>query len=378
MGKARRALISGLHFVTKKRPGKLTLHYVYAWRGGPLIAKREGGGKPILTTAEIKAALEAIERNAAPDNRTLSALVSEWERSPAWKSLASSTKKTWSSYIKQIIERWGQTPISVWNDPRMKAKVVRWRDERAATPRGADLGVMVLRELLKFGWLHGRVLINVAEGIPTLYRNGQRAEIIWTDEDIDRFAFEAKRMDKLHVLDGLRLCAVTGLRREDLVTVNRSDVQDFAIVKRALKTSRGRRRTASMPRIPELDLLLQELDTRQREEGVTTLLVNSRGKPWSGDGFGGSFNRVRDAAGIVFTDPDTGEHKRKHLHDVRGTFATRLILCGLTDAEVAEIMAWSVEKVSGIRRTYVDQSRAIVAIGERIMKSSVNQPVNRF
>ncbi|MEC8715649.1 MAG: tyrosine-type recombinase/integrase, partial [Pseudomonadota bacterium] len=110
----------------------------------------------------------------------------------------------------------------------------------------------------------------------------------------------------------------------------------------------------------------------KREEGVTTLLVNSRGQPWSGDGYGGSFNRIRDAAGIVFTDPDTGESKRKHLHDVRGTFATRLILSGLTDAEVAEIMAWSVEKVSGIRRTYVDRSRAIVAIGERIMKGSVN------
>lgn len=235
VGSKGRSLIVGLHFVPKKRPGKPTLHYVYAWRGGPLIARREGGGKPVLTTAEVKAAIEAIERNATPDSKTLSALVREWERSPAWKNLAISTKKTWSSYIKQIVERWGQTPLSVWSDPRMKAKVVRWRDERAATPRGADLGVMVLRELLKFGRLHGRVLINVAEGIPTLYRNGQRAEIIWTDEDIDRFAFEARRMDKLHVLDGLRLCAVTGLRREDLVTVSRSDVSDFAIVKRALK-----------------------------------------------------------------------------------------------------------------------------------------------
>lgn len=179
-------------------------------------------------------------------------------------------------------------------------------------------------------------------------------------------------MDKIHVLDGLRLCAVTGLRRADLVTVSQSNVGDYAIVKRALKTSRGRRRTTSMPRIPELDVLLEELGTRQRAEGVPTLLVNSRGLPWSGDGFGGSFNRVRDAAGIVFVDPDTGEEKRKHLHDVRGTFATRLILSGLTDSEAAEIMAWSVEKVSGIRRTYVDQSRTIVAIGERIARGGVN------
>ncbi|MFN3315153.1 MAG: hypothetical protein ACK46Q_17100, partial [Hyphomonas sp.] len=83
-------------------------------------------------------------------------------------------------------------------------------------------------------------------------------------------------------------------------------------------------------------------------------------------------NRIRDAAGIVFADPDTGKTKRKHLHDVRGTFATRLILADLTDSEVADIMGWAVEKVSGIRRTYVDQSRVIVAIGERISRGAVN------
>jgi hypothetical protein len=87
--------------------------------------------------------------------------------------------------------------------------------------------------------------------------------------------------------------------------------------------------------------------------------------PW---GFASGGCRARDAAGIMFVDPDSGEKKRKHLHDVRGTFATRLILAGLNDAEVAEIMGWSVEKVSGIRRTCVDQSRTIVAIGERIAK----------
>ena len=82
---------------------------MYAWRGGPLIAKREGGGKPVLSTGEIKAALEAIERNAAPDSKTLSALVREWERSPSWSNLATSTQKTWASYIKQIVDRWGQS-----------------------------------------------------------------------------------------------------------------------------------------------------------------------------------------------------------------------------------------------------------------------------
>lgn len=67
----------------------------------------------------------------------------------------------------------------------------------------------------------------------------------------------------------------------------------------------------------------------------------------------------------------------KHLHDVRGTFATRLILAGLADAEVADVMGWSVEQVSGIRRSYVDQSQVVVAMGERSSRGGVNRTVNR-
>lgn len=369
-------MIKGLHYVPKKTKSGVVWH-VYAWRGGPSVARREGGRKPVLTAAELKRAIAAIEHANAPEQTSLNSLIRDWEQSPEWKVLGEGTKKTWGSQIKKITAKWGTTPLTVWNDPRMKAKVVSWRDSQADTPRGADLGVMVLRELLKFGLLRGKVLTNVAVGIPTLYRGGKRAEIVWTDEDMQRFTAKALKSDAIHIVDGLRLCALTGLRREDLVTVTLDDVYDHAIVKRALKVSKGKRRTATMPRIPELDALLAELETRKRKEGVRTLLVNSHGKSWSGDGFGGSFNRVRDAADIVYVDPDTGERRKKHLHDVRGTFATRLILAGLNDAEVAEVMGWSVEQVSGIRRTYVDQSRVVVAMGERISQGGVNRPVNR-
>lgn len=364
--------MKGLHFIRKVRLDKPVLHYFYAWRGGPLIARREGGGKPKLTPTELKAAIQFIEGNEAPETTSLKSLIRDWEESPEWNNLARNTQKTWGSQVKKIEERWGQTPLTVWNDIRMKARVVVWRDSRAETPRGADIGVTVLRELLKFGMLRGKVLLNVADGIPRLYHGGNREEIIWTNEDINQFTREANHQNKLPVLDGLRLCALTGLRRADLVSVTRDEVFEHAIIKRAQKESKGRRRTASMPRVPELDELLAELDTRYRADGVNTLLVNSFGKPWTGDGFGGSFNRIRDAAKITHTDPDTGEKRLKHLHDVRGTFATRLIDNGLPDADVAEVMAWSVEKVSRIRRIYVDQSCRIMAIGKQIRRSAVN------
>ena len=68
---------------------------------------------------------------------------------------------------------------------------MKWRDERAATPRSADMGITVLRELLKFGRLRGRVRVNVAEGIPHLYKGGNRADIIWTAEDMEAFRLAA-------------------------------------------------------------------------------------------------------------------------------------------------------------------------------------------
>lgn len=369
--------IKGLYFHPTRKPGRPIVWRVYAYRGGPLVARREGGSKPKLSRDEAQAALDAIEAVRKPDPRMLVSLVREWEASPEWHGLADSTRKTWRSQLSAIEARWGAVPLSVWNDPRMRAKVMAWRNERSGTPRGADLGVMVLRELLKFGLLNARVLLNVADGIPTLYRGGQRAEIIWTDEDMDRFAWAAVREDRAHIVDGLWLAALTGMRRADLVTVTEANVYETAIIKKALKVSRRKRRTATMPRIPELDALLDELKGRVRAQGVTTLLVNSHGRPWSGDGFGGSFNRIRDLAGIVHVDPETGQRRRKHLHDLRGTFATRLMLVGLTDAEIASVMGWAPEQVGTIRRTYVDDARVVVAIGERIATSTVNLFVKR-
>ena len=132
-----------------------------------------------------------------------------------------------------------------------------------------------------------------------------------------------------------------------------------------------------MPRIPELDALLSDLSTRMRGGDTRTLLVNSRGQPWTEGGLTGSFNRIRDAANIVHVDEVTGERRKKHLHDVRGTFATRLIEAGLTDREAAQVMGWSPERVSNIRQVYVDQRLVVVALGRRIAeRSSVNSTVN--
>lgn len=373
-------MIKGAHVVRVARPSRPLRWYIYAWPGGPQIACIESPTRPRLTAEIAGAIIEAQAARMAPcDGSLLSGLIRQWQgltlesASPEWKALAATTRKTWGSQLAAIQARWGATPLALWNDSRMVTKVIAWRDSRAETPRAADIGITVLGELLEFGRLRSLVLINVAKGIPTLYRGGNRAEIVWTEEDIAKFIKAAG--DEEHIADGLRLAALTGLRRQDLVTLTWANVEQFALVKKALKSSRRKRRYAIMPRIPELNVLLQELRSRHRQPGVETVLVNSYGRPWTGDGFGGSFNRIRDLAGIIHIDPDTGEARKKHLHDVRGTFATRLILAGLTDQEAADTMGWSPEQVATIRRVYVDQASVVVALGKRINAASVKRPV---
>lgn len=347
--------------------------YVYAYKGGPRIHVHEGPRKPKRLPPEAHRKLaDALEARNSEPRHLFRHVIREWQRSADWERLEKTTKKTWQPHVNLIEARWGNFPYSVWDDPRIAAKVVKWRDERSNKPRTADIGVTVLRSLLKWARLNGFVAINAASEIPAIAQSGTRAEIIWTEDDMQAFFAEAIKLERPQLIDGLRLAALTGLRRADLVSLTFDHVGEFAVSKTALKKSRGRRRKATIPMTDDLQALLDELRTRPRAEGVNTVLVNSFGKPWSGDGFGGSFNRIRDAANIVHEDEE--EIYLKRLHDVRGTFCTMLLAdCGLTDAEAANIMAWSEKRVANIRRVYVDGARVVVAIGQRIAKHRAKQ-----
>lgn len=370
-----------VHFVRKSLRRGGVAWYVYAWRGGPQVLRSEGPTRPKLTPELMKRIVAAQENAPRSDDGTLRGLIRQWRSrdpnrasSPEWEALAETTKKTWGSALDRIEEKWGEVPLTLFDDRRMKSKVVAWRDSRANTPRAADIGITVLHALLRFGVLRGTLTLNVAAGIPNLYRGGQRAEIIWTEDEISLFHTTAASLDLGFASDGLRLAAATGLRREDLVTLTWEHIGDIAIEKKARKRSRGRRRYATIVRVPQLDTLLEELRSRQRRDGVTNVLVSTDGKPITPDRLTKAVGQVRDHLGIVHTDED-GRTRRKHLHDARGTFATRLMTTSdepLTDQEVAMVMGWSPEQVASIRHHYVDQRAVVVALGERLRRRSVN------
>lgn len=129
--------------------------------------------------------------------------------------------------------------------------------------------------------------------------------------------------------------------------------------------SRRKRRRVVIPRTPQLEEVLTRLRTRKRGDGVDTVLVTNRGKPWTANGFGVSFSAIKEA-GIVHIDED-GRQSPEHLHDVRCAFCTvPLAEWNRTDDEAAETIGWSPTHVTRIRRVYVDHLRVDVALGARI------------
>ena len=118
--------------------------------------------------------------------------------------------------------------------------------------------------------------------------------------------------------------------------------------------------------------MLNELSTRPRCPSAETLLVDDTGAPWAPDSLTRAVQVIRDELGLVHLDHDDLDDaglpraRKKHFHDLRGTFITRLITqLDLSDVEIADIMGWSSERVSNIRKFYVDQGAYVAALVAR-------------
>jgi integrase len=227
------------------------------------------------------------------------------------------------------------------------------------------MAIQVLSRLLSWGVDRTRLTNNVAEGIASLYENN-RSDIIWLPSHFEAFNAQAS----IEVQEAVALAACTGLRRGDLVKLPRAAIGDHAIVWNTGK-SRGRALVV-IPLLAETKALLKSIEERweaeqqaqrpsRRKPFPETVLSNSRWQPWTPMGFGSRFNDAKVESGIEV-----------NLHDLRGTFATRCMIAGLTDQEIADILGWTTKEVAAIRVKYVDQARVVVAIGERLARARVN------
>lgn len=369
--------LKGLNQVKKRlKDGSIRVHW-YAWKGGPKLEGQPGSPEFM---ASYNAAV-AARRN--PRNDTLAGLVIRYKSSPEFARLAEATKAEWRRYMDMISADVGPDDIGgltlkMLDDRRCRADIMDWRNQWAATPRKADFAMQVLSRTLSWSVANGLLAINAAAGVEQLYQSN-RADQIWTPADLDAWS-KAAASPEIDVI--LRLACVTGLRREDLCKLSWSHVGAFAIVM-ATGKSRGRK-TVTIPLLPDARALLAQIRAQQERRhaeltqnakrkkrpappSCLTVLSNTRGKPWTPSGLEGQVIKTKAAAGVD-----------KHLHDARGTFATRLRMGGLTASEIADIVGWEEKRVERLLATYVDRDSIVKALAERINRNEAGAPAPNF
>jgi integrase len=306
--------------------------YVYAWRGGPRVYAPMGTPEFVQELAELTA-----ERSTV-DNRKLRALIIRYEASEDWKKLADKTRASWTLWLRRIQEEFGAVSIAAFDRPLIRVAIRRWRDKYKATPRAADMGLQVLSRLLSFGMEEGLLKGNAVEGVSRLY-SADRSGIIWTEDDFKAL----KEVASAEVYRAVRLAALTGLRKSDLLRLSWSHIKAHSIEIPTGKS--GSRKTTLIPIYGELRRFL---DAIPRKKLVTTVLTNTRGKPWR-SGFGSSLGDDLKKAGID-----------KHLHDTRGTAATRMYVGGLTIREISEMFTWAEAYTEQLINTYVKKDELML------------------
>lgn len=311
--------------------------YYYAWRGGPRLRGEPGSAEFIASYNE------AVEQLRTLDESRFRFVVADYKGSADYKKLADSTRDQWGKWLDRIALYFGELRIAQFDRPaKIRPVIRRWRGQWADRPRTADYGMQVLSRVLAHAVDLGSIAGNPCEGIKHLYNN-DRSEIIWTDADVTLI----KQTCSVEIAQAVDLAAHTGLRLGDLLRLSWSHVGDDAIV---LTTGKSRhRREAIIPLYSALRDILAGIPKR-----ATTILTNSKRRPWTADGFGSSFNKAKIDAGLSEQD--------LHFNDLRGTAATKFYIAGFSMREIAETLAWEEESVEKIIRRYVGRAAAIKAL----------------
>ena len=335
--------MSGLHVVSKTRKAGQRW-YVYAWRGGPCIYQQDGA-RPVITPEILGAQQRALQDSFGGHSEDdIDAIIAGYEASPDFTTKKDSTKRDYRRWLTRISERFGNTPLSAFEDRRMRGDIIEWRDLWQDQPRTADKASVMMATLLGWAVENGKIEINVAAGIKQLH-HVNKADQVWEDRHWQ--AVRAEKDFPAHIMDALELAQLTGLRLGDLIRLDWKCVGEKAII--VEKTGKRGGRAV----IPIYDDLRKWIDART-DERTGTVLKNSRKTAWTDSGLETVWQRRKP------------EGFDRVIHDLRGTFVTKLAIKGLTDEEIAKIIGWTAKRIAEIRARYVDEARVIISLAERL------------
>lgn len=320
----------GIYSVRKTLADGTVKRYFYAWKGGPRVNALWGTS---LFLAEYARLIAQGSQNRTDDARCLSSIVSMYRQSPAFKGLATSTRRSYEACLMAIDAEFGSAPIHLFEEKGARREMLEWRDrlaERGA--RTADMHIAVFKRVLS--WAVDREIIDINKlARAGRLHNGTRRDRIWSEEECQQFLTTATPC----MATSFMLALNTGQRQGDLLRMTWNAYNGSTLSLKQSKSGTSVRLRVSLP-------LKEMLDAMPRT--TETILSNSKSKSWTSNGFRASWAKAMVRAGLAKSGLT--------FHDLRGTFITRAYKLGYSINEIAEASGHSQRDAEAIiRRHYL-------------------------
>lgn len=302
-------------------------------------------------------------RNAAgtPEPRdhpkSFKSLVKSYRSSPEFAELAAATRRGYERHLDIIENKWGDLQVA----GLQPVHVLKLRDKYRSTPATANALIRTLSALISWS-------------VPRDYRTDnpcQHVRKLAIGEGWEPWPWEMIELLEQHgpawMWEAAAIALFTGQRQADVLAMTRAKVRNGMIEVRQEKTGRE----LVIPAHHKLLAVLASIEQRRKADNkqrTVQILSNTRGLPWTQDGFRASWNGALEAPkqrfGLLPNPHPLWPIRKAGLvfHGLRKSAVVTLLEAGCTDAEVAAITGQSRQMIEHYSRQVNQKKLAASAI----------------
>lgn len=331
--------IKGIHKVKRRlADGSTRVHY-YAWRGGPKMLSAPKTGAFALEYAAHKRS-ETVKDVATIDTLIRHFTGTNAAPNPDWLALAETTRRDHEYAFALIRKQWPGLPAALTQQKGMKGDIRKWHRSFSANPRKADKLLFSLSKVFSYAVADELIEKNPCTGISRIY-NGSRKDVVWTPAQVAVFRQGASA----HLRLPFEIAINTAQRQGDILAMSWKDYDGTHLF---IRQSKGGKRV----KVRVHRDLKAMLDAMPKD--TIRILTNSRGRPWTKDGFKTSWGKECARLGISGVT----------FHDLRGTFITERKREGSTAEQIAGVTGHSISEINTVleRHYLADDQQASDAV----------------
>ena len=317
-----------VHPVRRKVKAGFRYHF-YAWRGGP---KFWVDTIHYPTCPEFSQAYAAATARPKPAHYMTPQMVDEFISSTAMPK-AERSRADLRKWALRFAAHFKDAPAVIFEERGSRGEMNKWRAQWGHSPKQHDVAGTHAVRILNWAVQEGHLAEHHCHKLHRIYEV-DRSGIVWASSD--REAFDLIAPEWVRRI----LCAAceTGLRPADLIKLTTAHIEETPLGRRLWVRTNKRKRLAHIPITPAL---AQVIDTTPR--GQLLILTNASGNPLTPHRASEGVRQWRDKAKLS---------NELRLYDARGTAATRLLNAGLSLAEIANHMGWSIRYAANVIEHY--------------------------